>query len=504
MVTLPLTDEMKTPSLLPKVVFGPLSLQKAVLTAATLFILAVTLLGWPAQPEAATFELSSGRAIDGEIIHATSSAIMIKAKSGQLLQLSFGDIEVVSVTLATGEVTGTLRGWSGGTYAIAVGDRVLKIRGSKLIAEEATEAAGAQSAESQSEDDQPAAASAAEAPLSDTEPSPVPAASDQETQPADPAPEQVSEAETEPKPTGTQEGEAQTAEPAATPVQVAEASVVAEAEPEPTPPEAPEGEAQTAEPAATPVQVAEASVVAEAESEPTPPEASEEESQTAEPATAPEQVAGTPAAETPKVAEAKTGPGPDKDINTLPLQTELEESEAKRRAVQSSLAEAQLLNQKMAAMMGERATEAAQLRQDLASAQKTIENQSGDVADLRERQELLSQEVAAIKQERSKLVAALEDAQEARQLSERAFAQSKAYVAGLLEETEAYQSRTEKFRIKLQESASALEVMRQMLRKSETEKKALEGEIERLHAEIGRLAAELAAARSEREEAASN
>ena len=469
MVTLPLTDEMKTPSLLPKVVFGPLSLQKAVLTAATLFILAVTLLGWPAQPEAATFELSSGRAIDGEIIHATSSAIMIKAKSGQLLQLSFGDIEVVSVTLATGEVTGTLRGWSGGTYAIAVGDRVLKIRGSKLIAEEATEAAGAQSAESQSEDDQPAAASAAEAPLSDTEPSPVPAASDQETQPADPAPEQVSEAETEPKPTGTQEGEAQTAEPAATPVQVAEASVVAEAE-----------------------------------SEPTPPEASEEESQTAEPATAPEQVAGTPAAETPKVAEAKTGPGPDKDINTLPLQTELEESEAKRRAVQSSLAEAQLLNQKMAAMMGERATEAAQLRQDLASAQKTIENQSGDVADLRERQELLSQEVAAIKQERSKLVAALEDAQEARQLSERAFAQSKAYVAGLLEETEAYQSRTEKFRIKLQESASALEVMRQMLRKSETEKKALEGEIERLHAEIGRLAAELAAARSEREEAASN
>ncbi len=85
---------------------------------------------------AATFELKDGDQIEGEIIFASSSSIIVRKQTGTLAQLSRHAIDNIKlVTEKRGVLSGSLVSWNDGVYEIKIDDTVFTVQLSKIIDE---------------------------------------------------------------------------------------------------------------------------------------------------------------------------------------------------------------------------------------------------------------------------------------------------------------------------------------------------------------------------------
>ena len=98
------------------------------------FLLALAA-GGPAS--AASFELAGGERLEGEVVHATRSALMVRAASGGIRQLSLSDVERVALSTEEGEVAGALLSWRDGVYEVDAGERRVKVADGRVVGEDA-------------------------------------------------------------------------------------------------------------------------------------------------------------------------------------------------------------------------------------------------------------------------------------------------------------------------------------------------------------------------------
>ena len=84
----------------------------------------------------AEFTLTDGRSIEGEILHASDSAVIIWVHTGELTQLNRGTVNRVELLTDThGVVAGRLESWTEGVYEIETEDKFIKVKGSRIVAE---------------------------------------------------------------------------------------------------------------------------------------------------------------------------------------------------------------------------------------------------------------------------------------------------------------------------------------------------------------------------------
>lgn len=84
----------------------------------------------------AEFQARDGSSVVGEIVYAGSSTIMVREGSGAFTQLGRRSLERVALKTDKGIVSGVLLSWSDGVYEIDAGDRIVKIKDRKLVAEQ--------------------------------------------------------------------------------------------------------------------------------------------------------------------------------------------------------------------------------------------------------------------------------------------------------------------------------------------------------------------------------
>ncbi len=103
------------------------------LLTAAVFVLAVQ--GFADGAMAHEFQTREGTVVSGEIVFASGNSVMIRDRTGALVQLGRHSLERVEVATEAGPVAGSLESWSGGVYEIRTEDRVVKVQGGKILAE---------------------------------------------------------------------------------------------------------------------------------------------------------------------------------------------------------------------------------------------------------------------------------------------------------------------------------------------------------------------------------
>lgn len=99
------------------------------LLAATLLLCAQAALG-------ASFTLKDGRQIQGDIVFARGSTLMIREPSGAMVQVGRSAVQRVELEAGKrGKVSGALAGWDQGVYEIDTADSVVRIKGRKVLEE---------------------------------------------------------------------------------------------------------------------------------------------------------------------------------------------------------------------------------------------------------------------------------------------------------------------------------------------------------------------------------
>ncbi len=84
----------------------------------------------------ASFTLEDGRRIEGEIVYARGSTLMIRDADGALVQVGRSAVERVELEAGErGLVAGALKGWDQGVYEIDTPDSILKVKDRKIVAE---------------------------------------------------------------------------------------------------------------------------------------------------------------------------------------------------------------------------------------------------------------------------------------------------------------------------------------------------------------------------------
>ena len=84
----------------------------------------------------ASFTLEDGRQIEGEIVYARGSTLMIRDAEGALVQVGRSAVERVELEAGKrGLVAGALKSWDQGVYEIDTPDSILKIKDRKIVAE---------------------------------------------------------------------------------------------------------------------------------------------------------------------------------------------------------------------------------------------------------------------------------------------------------------------------------------------------------------------------------
>ncbi len=84
----------------------------------------------------ASFTLEDGRQIEGDIVFARGSTLMIRERSGAMIQVGRGAVRQVELKAGKrGKVGGTLKGWDQGVYEIDTVDSVVEIKGRKVVEE---------------------------------------------------------------------------------------------------------------------------------------------------------------------------------------------------------------------------------------------------------------------------------------------------------------------------------------------------------------------------------
>ena len=83
---------------------------------------------------AATFSLSNGDIIEGEIVQATRNTLVIREKIGGMRQLSRHQMESMRVETKKGQtISGPLMSWKDGVYEIEYGGRLIQVRERKIV-----------------------------------------------------------------------------------------------------------------------------------------------------------------------------------------------------------------------------------------------------------------------------------------------------------------------------------------------------------------------------------
>ncbi|MDJ0944203.1 MAG: Calx-beta domain-containing protein [Kiloniellales bacterium] len=84
----------------------------------------------------ASFTLEDGRRIEGEIVYARGSSLMIRETSGALVQVGRSAVQRVELKAGkAGKVAGDLLGWDQGVYEIDTAEAVLMVKGRKVLEE---------------------------------------------------------------------------------------------------------------------------------------------------------------------------------------------------------------------------------------------------------------------------------------------------------------------------------------------------------------------------------
>ena len=84
----------------------------------------------------ASFTLEDGRQIEGDIVYARGSTLMIRDDSGALVQVGRSAVERVELEAGKrGTVSGALKGWDQGVYEIDTLDSIVKIKDRKVVGE---------------------------------------------------------------------------------------------------------------------------------------------------------------------------------------------------------------------------------------------------------------------------------------------------------------------------------------------------------------------------------
>ena len=84
----------------------------------------------------ASFTLEDGRQIEGDIVFARGSTLMIRERSGAMIQVGRGAVRQVELKAGkAGKVSGALKGWDQGIYEIDTADSVVKVKGRKVVEE---------------------------------------------------------------------------------------------------------------------------------------------------------------------------------------------------------------------------------------------------------------------------------------------------------------------------------------------------------------------------------
>ena len=104
--------------------------------ALVLPILAAVFLCCAQAAQGASFTLEDGRQIEGEIVYARGSTLMIRDAEGALVQVGRSAVERVALKAGKrGLVAGALKSWDQGVYEIDTPDSILKIKDRKIVAE---------------------------------------------------------------------------------------------------------------------------------------------------------------------------------------------------------------------------------------------------------------------------------------------------------------------------------------------------------------------------------
>ncbi len=132
----------------PRIRGGSWRISRTVLPALGL---ALTLgAGLPAK--GAEFLLKDGKRLNGEVVYASQSALVIREKGGAVQQLSRRALDKVDIwTRKHGRLSGDLLGWSDGRYRLETKDKVFEIKGRRVLAETARETAKQQAAKASME-----------------------------------------------------------------------------------------------------------------------------------------------------------------------------------------------------------------------------------------------------------------------------------------------------------------------------------------------------------------
>ena len=84
----------------------------------------------------ASFTLRDGRQIEGEIVYARGSTLMIRDLDGALVQVGRSAVERVELEAGKrGTVAGALKGWDQGVYEIDTADSIVEVKGGKVVSE---------------------------------------------------------------------------------------------------------------------------------------------------------------------------------------------------------------------------------------------------------------------------------------------------------------------------------------------------------------------------------
>ncbi len=84
----------------------------------------------------ASFTLEDGRQIEGDIVFARGSTLMIRDTSGAMVQVGRSAVQRVELKAGKkGKVSGALAGWDKGVYEIDTADSVVRVKGRKVVEE---------------------------------------------------------------------------------------------------------------------------------------------------------------------------------------------------------------------------------------------------------------------------------------------------------------------------------------------------------------------------------
>ena len=104
-----------------------------------IFAAAALLLFCATPGNAATFFLSDGKTIEGEVVHATRNTLTVRQDIGGIRQLPRSKVKRVQIMTSLGDqISGPLKSWHNGVYEIEADGQLIQVRNREIIREATT------------------------------------------------------------------------------------------------------------------------------------------------------------------------------------------------------------------------------------------------------------------------------------------------------------------------------------------------------------------------------